>query len=123
MGGGREEPINLLRGWPAPALLPAAAIKEASTTVLTDPQIWADGLSYQPDEGYEPLRRELAAWLSDFYGPRFAEQPPPPIGVDRICISGGASQNLACVLQAFTDPIYTSVESYGRLGFLTDGMP
>jgi DNA-binding transcriptional MocR family regulator len=28
---------------------------------------------------------------------------------ERICITGGASQNLACVLQVFTDPVYTRV--------------
>lgn len=26
---------------------------------------------------------------------------------ERICITGGASQNLACILQVFTDPLYT----------------
>ena len=28
---------------------------------------------------------------------------------ERICITGGASQNLACMLQVFTDPLYTRV--------------
>jgi DNA-binding transcriptional MocR family regulator len=28
---------------------------------------------------------------------------------DRICITGGASQNLACVLQVFSDPVKTRV--------------
>jgi DNA-binding transcriptional MocR family regulator len=28
---------------------------------------------------------------------------------DRICITGGASQNLACVLQVFSDPVKTKV--------------
>lgn len=28
---------------------------------------------------------------------------------DRICITGGASQNLACVLQVFSDPLKTRV--------------
>ena len=28
---------------------------------------------------------------------------------ERICITGGASQNLACVLQVFSDPVRTKV--------------
>jgi len=43
----------------------------------------------------------MASWLTSFY------QPSKPITDDRICITGGASQNLACLLQVFTDPVYT----------------
>jgi Transcriptional regulators containing a DNA-binding HTH domain and an aminotransferase domain (MocR family) and their eukaryotic orthologs len=32
-----------------------------------------------------------------------------PISAERICITGGASQNLACVLQVFTDPAQTEI--------------
>lgn len=28
---------------------------------------------------------------------------------ERICVTGGASQNLACVLQVFSDPLFTRV--------------
>jgi DNA-binding transcriptional MocR family regulator len=93
--------INLLTGWPSPPLLPPQSLLDASTTVLTDPTLSSPSLGYGPDEGYEPLRQELASWLTKFYTPKDAIAP------ERICITGGASQNLACLLQTFTDPIYT----------------
>ncbi|CAG8167940.1 unnamed protein product [Penicillium nalgiovense] len=95
------KPIDLLTGWPNPALLPAPILRHSATTVLSNPSIATPALLYGPDEGYEPLRTHIAAWLSDFY------QPREPISSKRICITGGASQNLACVLQTFTDPVYT----------------
>jgi DNA-binding transcriptional MocR family regulator len=96
-----KQPIDLLTGWPNPALLPAHPLHTSATEVLTNPSITNPALLYGPDEGYEPLRTHIAAWLSTFY------QPLSPITTSRICITGGASQNLACVLQVFTDPIYT----------------
>ncbi|CAI7632735.1 unnamed protein product [Penicillium viridicatum] len=96
-----EQPIDLLTGWPNPALLPASILGHSATTVLSNRSIANPALLYGPDEGYEPLRTHIAAWLSDFY------QPREPISSQRICITGGASQNLACVLQTFTDPVYT----------------
>ncbi|KAJ6035582.1 uncharacterized protein N7446_010344 [Penicillium canescens] len=75
------EPIDLLCGW--------------------HPSIANPALLYGPDEGYEPLRIHIASWLNTFY------QPCEPISFQRICITGGASQNLACLLQVFTDPVYT----------------
>ncbi|KAK2762138.1 hypothetical protein FQN54_001145 [Arachnomyces sp. PD_36] len=96
-----QPPINLLRGWPNTSLLPAADLKTASKTSLTDPTISNPALEYGPDEGYQPLRHEVAQWLTSFY------TPATPITEDRICISGGASQDLACILQVFTDPVYT----------------
>jgi DNA-binding transcriptional MocR family regulator len=94
-------PIDLLTGWPNPTLLPAHPLQTSATEVLTNPSITNPALLYGPDEGYEPLRTHIAAWLTAFY------QSPSPILTPRICITGGASQNLACVLQVFTDPIYT----------------
>ncbi|KAJ5821172.1 uncharacterized protein N7525_010456 [Penicillium rubens] len=93
--------IDLQTGWPNPALLPAPILRHSATTVLCNPSISTPALLYGPDEGYEPLRTNIAAWLSDFY------QPCEPVSSKRICITGGASQNLACVLQTFTDPVYT----------------
>lgn len=93
------KPINFLRGWPAPSLLPAAALKKASAAVLSDPSIFVPALQYGPDPGYQPLRENLAKWLSRFYGTRES--------ADRIAITGGASQSVACVLQSYTDPSYT----------------
>lgn len=58
-------------------------------------------MCYGPDAGDERLRKNVASWLTSFY------QPTHPIAEERICITGGASQNLACLLQVFTDPVYT----------------
>lgn len=96
-----DQPIDLLTGWPNPTLLPAPILSHSATTVLSNRSIANPALLYAPDEGYEPLRTHIAAWLSDFY------QPREPVSSQRICITGGASQNLACVLQTFTDPVYT----------------
>lgn len=95
------EPIDLLTGWPNPALLPAPELLRSATTVLTDPSIAHPALAYGPDEGYGPLRVHIAQWLGAFY------RSPQPISPLRICITGGASQNLACILAVFTDPVYT----------------
>ena len=56
---------------------------------------------YGPDPGDPRLRTNVASWLTKFY------EPVDPISEERICITGGASQNLACLLQVFTDPVYT----------------
>lgn len=101
MVGSPKGRINLLRGWPNPALLPSAEIKAASETALSDSDIYIPALLYGPDLGYEPLREQIAAWLTPFYSPQKIIEP------DRICITGGASQNLACILQVFSDPVYT----------------
>jgi DNA-binding transcriptional MocR family regulator len=79
--------------------LPAQLLKEASQEVLSDPSIFVPSLQYGPDSGYQPLREELARFLGELYR--------VPTAAERICISGGASQNLACILQSFTDPVYT----------------
>ena len=93
--------INLLRGWPNPALLPHAQIKAAAAKALSDSNVYVPGLLYGPDAGYEPLREQLAVWLTQFYKPRTA------IDLERLCITGGASQNLPCILQVYSDPVYT----------------
>lgn len=95
------EPIDLLTGWPNPALLPAAELLRSATTVLSTPSIARPALQYAPDEGYGPLRKNIAQWLGSFY------QTREPISPLRICITGGASQNLARILAVFTDPVYT----------------
>ncbi|KAI6836917.1 PLP-dependent transferase [Hortaea werneckii] len=97
-----QEPINLMRGWPNPSLLPASLIRTAATTALSDPTIAHPGLLYGPDSGYEPCRSAIATWLTAFYRPNKG-----PIPATRICMSGGASQNLGCILSTFSDPGYT----------------
>ena len=99
--GASKTLINLFKGWPNPNLLPAAQIKGAANAALSDPDILTPGLLYGPDEGYGPLRQQIATWSTAFY------QPIEPIGSERICISGGASQNLARILAEFSDPVFT----------------
>ena len=94
-------PIDLFTGWPNTSLLPVSGLSAASSEVLSTPSIFTPGLLYGPDDGYFPLRDHIAKWLTSFY------DSSNPISADRICITGGASQNLACVLQVFTDPVYT----------------
>ena len=91
--------INLMRGWPAPATLPSDLLRRASAKVLSDPSVFVPALQYGPDPGYQPLREELATYLSRSFG---VSRDP-----ERICITGGASQSMACILQSFTDPTYT----------------
>jgi DNA-binding transcriptional MocR family regulator len=106
-GGGKRmsaqslRPINLFRGWPHPSLLASAAIRSAASEALSDPEIITAGLLYGPDWGFEPLRENIASWLTGFY------EPEQAITRERLVVTGGASQNLACILQAYSDPIYT----------------
>ena len=99
-----KAPINLARGWPNPSLLPVTEVAKASALSFTNNselRTAQSSLEYGPDEGYEPLRHSIAAWLTEFYEPR------EPIPAARICITGGASQNLASLLLTFTDPALT----------------
>lgn len=102
MSGPRKSdkfPINLLRGWPAPDILPISHLQRAHNELLADPEVYVPALQYGPDPGPGDLRTELARWLAKMYG-----VAPDP---SRISISGGASQNLARILQTFTEPSYT----------------
>ncbi|KAK3996188.1 pyridoxal phosphate-dependent transferase [Cladorrhinum sp. PSN332] len=88
--------INLLRGWPNPSLLPVDQLKKAANKALSDPEVWVPGLEYAPDPGYEPLRTSLAVWTVQI-------EKEEGIRPEEICITGGASQNLACLLASFAD--------------------
>jgi DNA-binding transcriptional MocR family regulator len=107
--------IDLFQGWPTSSMLPVKRLKQAANAALSNKAIFETGLEYGPDEGHYPLRKNIAHWLSNFY------IPAQPVTADRICITGGASQNLACVLQVFTDPAQTRmvwlVEPTYHLGF------
>ncbi|GFF24852.1 uncharacterized protein YER152C [Aspergillus udagawae] len=93
--------IDLLKGSPATALLPTQRLSDAAVSALSKPEVTVTGLDYGPDEGHLPLRTHLAEWLTGYY------KPSQPIQADRICITGGASQNLSSILQVFTDPSQT----------------
>ncbi|TLD24167.1 hypothetical protein PspLS_06776 [Pyricularia sp. CBS 133598] len=95
--------INLIRGWPAPHTLPAEHLRTAADRMLTEPDVFVPGLQYAPDPGFQPLREDLARFLAPYYYHSRGRTPDPA----RICITGGASQNLGCVLSSFTDPGFT----------------
>lgn len=119
-----------MRGWPAPSLLPVEAIAAASQRALSSSQS-VPALLYGPDEGCAPLRGEIGRWLNDFYqippsthrdaesesgqqGRKYGrgrdgQGNPVDAAGERIVITGGASQNLACLLQAYADPGVTDV--------------
>lgn len=108
--------INLLRGHPNPTLLPASQIKAASLAAFSNADTLLSGLAYGETAGFEPLRKYLACWLTEFY------KPQEPISPLRITITGGASQNLACILQTFSDPVYTAVWLVSPVYFLACGI-
>lgn len=91
----------MVRSWPNLSLLPTQLLNKATHNVLQNKAIAHPALCYGPDDGDPRLRKNVASWLTNFY------QPIAPISQERICITGGASQNLACLLQVFSDPIYT----------------
>ncbi|KAL9113524.1 MAG: hypothetical protein Q9227_002261 [Pyrenula ochraceoflavens] len=96
------KPINLQLGWPSTYLFPRLGLLESTRATLSDKQITADALIYGPEAGYQPLRNSIARWLTSFYRPTAG-----PVSSSRICISNGASGNLANILAKFTDPVYT----------------
>ncbi len=95
-----ESRIDLHKGHPNGSLIPIDSLLESAHEVLTDKTINIPALQYGPDPGWQPLRESLSKWLTIYY-----EQESDD--VERICITGGASQNLACILQTFTDPNIT----------------
>lgn len=101
-----SNPINLLKGQPNPSLLPIPHLQSATSLVLADPTIWKDALAYGPDPGYQPLRESIGQWLAWFYQ-KHLPSPDKGISAERICITGGASQNLGNLLNVYTDPEYT----------------
>jgi DNA-binding transcriptional MocR family regulator len=82
---------------------PPASSQQTRSFALLTPYLQTQACSfplYGDDAGYEPLRVAIAQWLQSFYSAHWTT-------MNRICISGGASTALACVLQVYTDPIYT----------------
>lgn len=92
--------INLLRGWPNKALLPVGLMRLGTQRLTADASIAEPAMLYGPDEGDAKLLKVMAKWLTSFYDPSH-------VTPDRLCITGGASQSLGCILQTFTEPEYT----------------
>lgn len=98
--------INLLRGWPNPALLPTSLIQAGANASLSDPTVSVPGLLYGPDHGFLQLRKELAKWFTAFFKPGALEDESrevEEVGEERICITGGASQSLGVLMSVFSD--------------------
>lgn len=87
--------------WPNLSLLPTQLLDKSTHGVFKHDAVAFPAMCYGPDAGDPRLRRNISSWLTNFY------QPADPITEERICITGGASQNLACLLQVFTDPQFT----------------
>lgn len=56
----KKRPINLLRGWPSPNVLPAETLKAAANKVLSDPDIFVPGpLEFSSRDGLSHLSPNL----------------------------------------------------------------
>ncbi|KAF2672789.1 PLP-dependent transferase [Microthyrium microscopicum] len=93
--------INLLRGWPAPSLLPSKLLLRAATSVLQEPEVFVPALQYAPNKGPTELRNALSTFLTKTFSPH------SPVPIDRISTTGGASQSLGIILNTCADPGYT----------------
>ncbi|KAI1849650.1 hypothetical protein JX266_004599 [Neoarthrinium moseri] len=93
--------INLQLGWPSPRLFAKEGLLRGAQEVLTSDKESAAALIYGPHAGHPPLRESIAEWLSSVY------TSGQPTTKERICVTNGASGNLANVLLKFSDPIYT----------------
>lgn len=98
-GSSAKTLINLQLGWPSPRLFAANILLDGANEVLKSESATAAALIYGPHVGHPPLRESVAEWLSSVYS--------TSVGQERICISNGASANLANILLKFTDPLYT----------------
>ncbi|KAK7217551.1 hypothetical protein V2G26_005554 [Clonostachys chloroleuca] len=94
--------INLQLGWPSPSLFPSEALNAATTSVLSSFDTASSALVYGPSRGHVPLRSQMAKFLGSMY-----HNDPQAIEESRVCIAGGASQNLSNALLRFADPSYT----------------
>lgn len=93
--------INLQRGWPSPRLFATDGLLKGAGDILTSDEESAEALIYGPHAGHPPLKESIAEWLSTIY------TSCGPTTKDRICVTNGASGNLANVLMRFSDPVYT----------------
>ncbi|VUC26806.1 unnamed protein product [Clonostachys rosea] len=94
--------INLQLGWPSPSLFPSEDLNAAASSVFSSFDVASSALVYGPSRGYVPLRSQMAKFLGSMY-----HGNPEAIEESRVCIAGGASQNLSNTLLRFADPSYT----------------
>lgn len=101
-----DETISFAAGMPDPELYPLNIIEDS---FITDKQAkHSADLGYIPTEGYQPLRRSLAAWQK-----QQGIQATP----DNVLIVSGSQQGLYLIIKAFIEPRdYVIVESPTYLG-------
>ncbi|KAG6006003.1 hypothetical protein E4U54_000254 [Claviceps lovelessii] len=105
MANPATKPINLFVGCPSPSLFPSNHLLQGASSIVHSGNKCADALVYGPDAGYAPLRARIATWLRDVYRPD--EEDNDAVSAERICITSGATANLANILAKFTEPGYT----------------
>ncbi|KAM0722822.1 hypothetical protein Q7P37_002264 [Cladosporium fusiforme] len=92
--------IDLSKGSPSPDLLPVKLLTASFHTIIREQPLTSKSLDYGPSAGDKRVRETIAEWLSRRYA-------LPRIRSERIAITAGASQSLACILQCYTNPQYT----------------
>lgn len=92
--------IDLAKGSPAPELLPLDLLTASFDALRCSGVSPSSILDYGPGAGDTHVRQVIAEWLSRRY-----MLPQPDTA--RVSVTGGASQNIACILQCFTSLDYT----------------
>lgn len=92
--------IDLGKGSPAAELLPVDILNASFQNIIQNRSLRSKVLNYGPNAGDAHIREVIAAWLCR----RYSIANPSSA---RISVTGGASQNLACILQCYTSPEYT----------------
>lgn len=92
--------IDLRKGSPAAELIPFDILNASFLDIIQNRSLRSKVLDYGPNAGDTHVRGVIAVWLSRRY---FNAHPSSA----RISVTGGASQNLACILQCYTSPEYT----------------
>lgn len=96
----RSDVIDLCKGSPAPELLPTDLLATSFNIIISNPALTSRSLDYGPGAGDPRVRSTIAEWLSRRYS-------LPQASSERVAVTGGASQNLDCILQCYTTPEYT----------------
>jgi DNA-binding transcriptional MocR family regulator len=90
------EVIDLRKGSPAPELLPVEILTTAFNTIMRDRSVSSRCLDYGPGAGNDHVRKTIAGWLCR----RYSLSNPDS---ERIAVTAGASPNISCVLQCYTN--------------------
>ncbi|MGH2551764.1 MAG: PLP-dependent aminotransferase family protein, partial [Thermomicrobiales bacterium] len=102
--------ISFAGGIPDPALFPTEAIKNAYVATLEQTQLGGQSLQYSVSEGYLPLRRWIAEYMTSLGA---------PCDPDNIVITSGSQQGLDYLGKLFISPGDTAlVEAPTYLGAL-----